>query len=184
MYNKIYNKYEQRHNEIYNTIEQERLSKKLKKAADFILTNSKEKIAFDYGCGTGNLTKHLIKLGFFVVSADISEKFLDVIKKRYQFTGKSDTLEVNGYDLSNIENNKFDLTATYSVLHHVPDYLTIIKEMIRITKQEGIIYLDHEVNENYWYRNKDYSEFLRKVGVNLIKFGVIFGSFATKAPRH
>lgn len=127
------------------------------------MTDSKEKIAFDYGCGTGNLTKHLIKSGFFVVSADISEKFLGIIKKRYNFTGKSDTLKVNGYDLSNVENNKFDIVATYSVLHHVPDYLKIIKEMIRITKKGGVIYLDHEVNENYWYKNKYYSEFLRKV---------------------
>lgn len=163
IHNKIYDEYEQRHDEIYNPIEQERLSKKLKKAFDIISTDSKEKIALDYGCGTGNLTKHLIKLGSFVVSADISEKFLEVIKERYQFTGKSDTLKVNGYDLSNIENNKFDIVATYSVLHHVPDYLKIIKEMIRITRQGGIIYLDHEVNENYWYKNKDYSEFLRKV---------------------
>lgn len=127
------------------------------------MTNSKEKIAFDYGCGTGNLTKHLIKLGFFVVSADISEKFLEVIKKRYQFTGKSDTLRVNGYDLSNVEDNKFDLVSTYSVLHHVPDYLKIIKEMIRITEKGGIIYLDHEANENYWYKDKNYSEFLKNM---------------------
>ena len=157
----IYDKYERIHSEIFNPIEQRRLYKQLEQSITYIKTSSVRKEALDYGCGSGNLTKHLIDLGLYVISADISEKFLAVIKEKYGHTRMVETLKINGQDLSYIKNNRFDFIATYSVLHHVPDYLRIIGEMIRVTKQGGIIYLDHEVNEPYWKRNKEYVEFLQ-----------------------
>lgn len=54
------------------------------------------------------------------------------------------------------------MVATYSVLHHIPDYLGVIKELIRVTKPGGIIYIDHEVNEQYWEKSAVYNEFLKK----------------------
>lgn len=129
----------------------------------YIETPSTHKLALDYGCGTGNLTKHLIELGLTVVSADISDKFLRLIKQRYVLSGMSDILKINGQDLSNIEDNRFDFAGAYSVLHHVPDYLSIIEEMIRVTRYGGIIYLDHEVNDSYWHRNRQYIEFQQLV---------------------
>ena len=161
VHNTIYDKYEQIHSEIFNSIEQQRLHKQLEQAIAYIETPSIRKEALDYGCGTGNLTKYLIDLGFYVTSADISENFLVFVKEKYVHTGMLETLKIDGQNLSNIENNRFDFVAAYSVLHHVPDYLQIIKEMIRVTKQGGIIYLDHEVNESYWNRNKEYVEFLQ-----------------------
>lgn len=157
----ICDKYEQIHGEIFNPIEQRRLRKQLEQSATYIKTSSVRKEALDYGCGSGNLTKHLIDLGLFVISADISENFLAVIKEKYGPTKMVETLKINGQDLSNINDNRFDFVATYSVLHHIPDYLRMIVEMIRVTKQGGILYLDHEVNETYWNRNKEYVEFLQ-----------------------
>ncbi len=160
VHNRIYKKYEQIHGDIFSAIEQERLRKHLLLAIKYLKTSSPQKEALDFGCGTGNLTQHLIALGFHVVSADISEKFLTFIKQKYNHTGKSETLKINGQDLSNIEDNIFDLVATYSVLHHVPDYLRIIKEMVRVIKPGGIIYIDNEANESYWNSN-DYVKFLQ-----------------------
>jgi len=162
VHDSIYKKYEQMHGEIFNPIEQERLRKQLLLAIRYIKTPSIRKEALDYGCGSGNLTQHMIALGFHVVSADISEKFLTLIKEKYSHTEKSETLKINGQDLSNIRNNRFDFVATYSVLHHVPDYLQIIKEMVRVAKPGGIIYLDHEANKSYWKSN-EYAEFLQLV---------------------
>ncbi len=164
IYDKIYNKYENKRDEIFNPIEQERLHKKLEQAFRWIKTSSNRKIALDYGCGSGNLAKHLINIGFHVVAVDVSDNFLRLVKQKYGNTGMLiNTLKVNGQNLSNINDNYFDFIGAYSVLHHVPDYLHIIKEIIRVTKRGGIIYLDHEANESYWSRNKQYTKFVRLV---------------------
>ncbi|MHC4511889.1 MAG: class I SAM-dependent methyltransferase, partial [Planctomycetota bacterium] len=118
--------------------------------------------ALDYGCGSGNLTGHLIELGMHTVSADISEGFLTLVQSRFSQTGFSETLMLNGKDLSNVPDEQFDLAAAYSVLHHVPDYLRIVAEMCRVLKPGGVIYLDHEVNESYFDRPNEYIEFVKK----------------------
>jgi len=163
VHDKIYRKYEQRHYDIFNPIEQERLHKKLEQAIRSIETNSIMKRALDFGCGSGNLTKHLIELGIFTVAADVSKKFLGLVKEAYTHTEKLDILQLNGRDLSNIQDNHFDLVATYSVLHHIPDYLQIIQEMVRVVKSGGIIYIDHEASESYWNQTGEYIEFRQSI---------------------
>ena len=168
-YDKIYDKYEKKHDEIFNSIEQGRLHKKLGQAVKSIKTNSSPKIAIDYGCGTGNLTKHLIEWGGYTRAADVSEKCLSIVAKKYYHTGMLDIIKINGQDLSSIKNNSCDLVAAYSVLHHVPDYLQIIEEMVRVLKFGGIIYLDHELNESHWNRNKHYIDFLQLAKPKLLR---------------
>jgi ubiquinone/menaquinone biosynthesis C-methylase UbiE len=155
-------KYERRHGEIFNAVEQQRLRDALTVAVEAVATDARPLKALDYGCGSGNLTRHLIELGVHTVSADISEGFLGLIRRSFFDTGLSEVLAVNGKDLSNVPNDSFDLAATYSVLHHVPDYLGIVKEMCRVLKPGGVIYIDHEVNESYFNRPKEYVEFLKK----------------------
>jgi ubiquinone/menaquinone biosynthesis C-methylase UbiE len=159
---RVSRKYERLHGEIFNAIEQERLQKALNTAVEGVRTGAQPLKALDYGCGSGNLTRHLIELGMETVSADISEGFLALIERNFSQTGLSKVLTINGKDLSNIPSNEFDLVATYSVLHHVPDYLHIVKEMGRVVKPSGVIYIDHEVNESYFKRPKEYIEFLQK----------------------
>jgi len=168
-YDKVYDKYEKIHGEIFNPIEQERLHKKLEQAVKSIKTNSSPKIAIDYGCGTGNITKHLIELGVYTKAADVSKKCLSIVAKKYYHTNMLDIIKINGQDLLNIKSNSCDLVVVYSVLHHVPDYLQIIEEMIRVLKPGGVILIDHEVNESYWNRNKYYIDFLQLAKPKLLK---------------
>lgn len=154
--------YEHLHEEIFNPIEQERLGKALNMAIEAVRTNSKPFTALDYGCGSGNLTRSLIEAGISTVSADVSDGFLALIERNFSQNRLSKIIKVNGKDLSELADGQFDLVATYSVLHHVPDYLRIVKEMCRVLKSGGVIYIDHEVNESYYERPKEYVEFLRK----------------------
>ncbi len=154
--------YERSHGEIFNPVEQKRLRNALGVAIEAVRTNSAPMTALDYGCGSGNLTRHLIELGINTVSADVSEGFLSLIERKFSQTRLSTVLKVNGSDLSNVQTGQFDLVTTYSVLHHVPDYLHIVKEMCRVLKPDGVIYIDHEVNESYYERQNEYVEFLRK----------------------
>lgn len=154
--------YEKSHREIFNAIEQRRLYGTLREAANAVQTGAKPPTALDYGCGSGNLTRHLTELGFHVVAADVSDDFLGAIERKFSGTGAVQTLKLNGADLSGVPDARFDLVATYSVLHHVPDYLGIVEEMCRVIKPGGVIYIDHEVTEAYYQRPAAYVEFLKK----------------------
>jgi len=156
--------YEGVHGDIFNPIEQERLRSTLAEAVSLVQTGASPLAALDYGSGSGNLTGHLIAMGLDTLSVDVSAGFLDLVAKRFGRTGLSHTRRVNGQDLADLPSATFDLVATYSVLHHVPDYLRIVRELARVVKPRGIIYIDHEVTETYWQRPPVYREFVRRVG--------------------
>jgi ubiquinone/menaquinone biosynthesis C-methylase UbiE len=161
-HDKIYRQYEERHGEIFNPVEQQRLNDHLSHAVDLIRTDTEQKRALDFGCGSGNLTNHLVQLGVYTIAADVSGKFLTLIRDRFGDTGMVETLKLNGTDLSNIPSDSIDMIAAFSVLHHVPDYLGILKEFIRVLKPGGVIYIDHEVNETFWEKPPVYREYLEK----------------------
>ena len=151
-HNKIAGKYASLHGEIYNQHEQSRLHSSLKQAMSFVQSADANvcKYALDLGCGAGNLTDHLVALGAKVIAADVSPNFLTQIRQRYPESAVT-TLQLNGANLSGISDASIDVVAIYSVLHHVPDYLGIIEESMRVLKPGGILYIDHEVPDEYWY---------------------------------
>jgi len=165
-HNKIHKEYEMIHVEIFNHIEQKRLKNCIEKTAEFINTGSDRPTALDYGCGSGNLTKFFIELGFYVFSVDISFPFLKIVREKFLTTRKASVAQINGFELKAFKNNSFDFTATYSVLHHIPDYLALTAELIRVTKPGGVIYLDHEQNSFFWDKDKLYLEFLNEAKKN------------------
>lgn len=161
-YDGIYPKYENLHPEIFNPVEQDRLQNNLDKAVRWIKTPSMHKVAFDYGCGSGNLSRHFINLGLHVIAVDVSENFVKFVKEKYENTGMLvNAFKVNGRDLGNIDDNVYDLVGCYSVLHHIPDYLRIIEEFIRVLKPGGVFYLDHERNDSFWNNDSGYCRLLR-----------------------
>ena len=156
VHDRIARKYDRLHGEIFNEVEQARLAATLERARDCIATGANPPRALDLGCGSGNLTRHLLALGFAVTAADVSPGFLDLVRSRYP---NVETLPMNGRDLSNVANDSFDLVATYSVLHHIPDYLAAVREMARVTMVGGVVVIDHEHNERFWSGDPLYSEF-------------------------
>lgn len=159
----IANRYEAIHGEIFNPVEQDRLRSALAEALSQVTRGGSAPTALDYGCGSGNLTHHLLQLGCNVVAADVSPAFLRIVRERYSSIGRLETMTINGEDLLGIPENRFDVVAMYSVLHHVPDYLRLLKESARVIRRGGILYLDHEHSTRYWTANPEYAEFLKRV---------------------
>jgi ubiquinone/menaquinone biosynthesis C-methylase UbiE len=162
-HDRVYLKYDRAHGEIYNDIEQARLKEALGRAISAVRTGATVPTALDMGCGSGNLTRHLLDLGARVIAADVSPKFLELIRERFTERERCSTLRLNGTDLREVETNSLDLIATYSVLHHIPDYLHAVAEMARVVKPGGIIYIDHEVTNEYWEPGPIYREFLDRM---------------------
>lgn len=148
-YSRAHRRYERRHPEIFNEVEQARLRQALRSALAAVSGGDGPPRVLDLGCGTGNLTGHLVALGARVVAADVSPEFLRVVEQRYP-GDQVTTLRINGVDLSGLADASLDMAAAYSVLHHVPDYPAIVRELVRVVRPGGVVYVDHEVNENFW----------------------------------
>lgn len=153
-YAKVAHRYDRKHDEIFNPVEQARLRESLERAAAHIRSDGRR--ALDLGSGTGNVTAHLLDLGFDVTAADVSPDLLEMVGSRFpQVT----TLRVDGLGLAGIADKEFDLVAAYSVLHHVPEYLPMLDEAVRVTRPGGVIYLDHERNDAYWEKAQPLLDF-------------------------
>lgn len=155
VHDSVVSSYEDIHVEIYNPTEQGRISSILEEAITQIKTRVEVPLVLDFGAGTGNLTRNLLNLGAEVLAADVSRKSLASLELAFGGTGRIDTVELNGVDLANLEDSSVDMIATYSVLHHVPDYLEAVREFARVVKPGGVIYIDHENAPSVWLDDCD-----------------------------
>ena len=152
------------HPEIYNCTEQLRLRGMLQNAVGAIRPATAAPMALDVGAGRGNLTNHLLAIGCRVTAADVSQVFLHGLLD--DFLPFRDRLEVsllNGRDLSQFGDGSFDLAACYSVLHHVPDYLELVREMRRVVRAGGVVMIDHEYSPSMWDHRPAYQEYRRQL---------------------
>lgn len=148
LHDKVSKKYNYKHIEIYNDIEQNRLTKLINSILVLINKNNIE--ALDYWSWTWNLTWHFLSKWCSSFALDISQKSLDVLKNKFfNYQNKLNIIKFEWYDIP-IENDKFDLVGIYSVLHHVPDYIYALEDIYRVIKKWWYLLIDHEANNNYW----------------------------------
>ncbi len=157
--------YDARHPEIFNPVEQERLRAAVYRAVALAGADGRAVRALDVGCGTGNVTAHLIAAGATVTAADLSVTFLRLVRDRFGATGRLEgVLPLNGRDLRPAADGAYDLVAAYSVLHHVPDYIALVRDMARVTAPGGVVMIDHEWLDTAW-TSPERAGFLREAVV-------------------
>jgi SAM-dependent methyltransferase len=165
--------YELRHGEIFNPLEQARLRAVVAEAVAAVRTGARPILALDFGCGTGNLTAHLLAAGAQVVAADVSERSLAVVRRRFEGGGRVRTLRLDQSGLSAVAAGSVDLACAYSVLHHVPDHLAAVRDLVRVLRAGGVVYIDHEASPSYWLGDERYAEWRRsrtwRYGLDLIR---------------
>jgi SAM-dependent methyltransferase len=142
--------YQLLHPEIYNRFEQARLTSWLKVVNK--LLNSDDKTALDFGSGSGNLTSKLLKLDYKVTAIDISYEMCAILKDKFKKDIDKKRLKVINQSIEDaaLNQNEFDLICCYSVLHHLPDYVKVIKKLSTFLKKGGIMYIDHEASPFEW----------------------------------
>jgi SAM-dependent methyltransferase len=150
VHDRIAAEYQKRHPEIFNDVEQARLAAALAEALAAVRTGARPVRALDFGCGSGNLARHLLALGCHVTASDVSARFLELLARSVADPSRLTTHRLNGRDLSELPDASLDFAATYSVLHHVPDYLHAVGEMARVVRPGGVVYIDHEVCAGHW----------------------------------
>lgn len=134
--------YDSIHSEIFNRIEQKRISSVLR----IIDKSIGQRKALDFGAGTGNLTKKLLQMGYEVTAIDISREMCEILKNRCRNHFKNGKLKVINSTIEDarLDGEEFDLICCYSVLHHLPDYAIVLQKLSGLLRKRGMMYLDHE----------------------------------------
>lgn len=162
LHDQVATTYDKHHPEIFNPIEQARLEDALARGRAAVRSAGGRTIAaLDFGSGSGNLTRLMLGLGMDVTASDVSPHFLRLIEQRFGGAALR-THQLNGSDLAEFGDASFDFIATYSVLHHVPDYLAAVAELARVCRPGGVIMIDHERSTDYWQRHAAYQAFERE----------------------
>jgi ubiquinone/menaquinone biosynthesis C-methylase UbiE len=141
--------YEQLHPEVYSKQEQKRITSRLKEIDQLIVDN--QRVALDVGAGTGNLTGKLLQMGYNVTATDISAEMCEILKKKYRgYIPEKLTVINSPIEELSFGKGTFDLITFYSVLHHLPDYLSSLRSVSSFLKKGGVVYIDHEASLFYW----------------------------------
>lgn len=134
--------YDRLRTEIWNRFEQERIRSDIGEIKQKI---AKGKV-LDIGCGTGNLALKFLRRGYEVKGVDISEKMLAGLREKVKVEGKR-RLELIRAEVNQFlgeDDNKYNIIAFSSVLHHLPNYFETLRKAISRLKEPGIIYIVHE----------------------------------------
>lgn len=151
LHDEVAGRYDDLHREIFNATEQRRLMRSLRQAWSCVRTRHRR--ALDFGAGTGNLTEKLLELGAEVHAVDVSVEMLQQIERNHPSAvqvGRLQTQTLNGSFPLPFPDRSFAFVAAYSVLHHVPDYLRAVDELARLVAVGGVLYIDHELNDEHW----------------------------------
>lgn len=98
----------------------------------------------DLGCGTGFVMRKASKYFKKIYGIDISQKMvnkIELLPNMKVFTGDIENLP--------FENESFDVVISVAVLHHISDHTSVIREVYRVLKKEGIFYTDHDIDRRF-----------------------------------
>jgi ubiquinone/menaquinone biosynthesis C-methylase UbiE len=149
--------YDRKHVEIFNSVEQERLANTVDEVLH--LTGLPAPRMLDVGAGTGNLSLKFLAAGCRVCAADVSMRSLEQLARKAPEGAPISTCLLTD-DRLPFPDASFDIVGAYSVLHHIPDYLFAVREMIRVLRPGGFLYIDHESSDRAWLNDSVLEEYL------------------------
>lgn len=95
------------------------------------------KRVLDYGCGNGYVLARYAENGADVVGVDITDKAVELSRKRFEVGGLEGTFLRNDGRTVPLADGSFDIVCSMGVLHHIPDPGDVISELHRVLKPGG-----------------------------------------------
>ena len=118
------------------------------KKCDFLfsrLDNPQEKIALDFGCGLGRNIGLYSSIFKRIDGVDISEENINICKAVAESKNLNNVFYTcNGYDLSNIDDESYDVVMSFITLQHISVYeirFNYLKEFNRVLKPGALLEL-------------------------------------------
>ncbi|MDD4933805.1 MAG: methyltransferase domain-containing protein [Methylacidiphilaceae bacterium] len=98
-------------------------------------------VVLDLGAGEGALTQKALALGATVTAVDVSESQLNQLRSECsECAARLETIQADGLsaiDLLRKEGKQFDVVTAISFLHHVPDYLGLLRQATALLAPHG-----------------------------------------------
>ena len=146
------------------------LIKKRLKINKFKLSNFKDKLVCDVGCGSARSCYLAASEGAkMVVGIDSSKKNIDFNKKKFSKLKNVKFIVGDNVNLK-LKSNSFDVTIGWGVIHHTIAMFGSLNELIRITKKNGkILLLIYGDNGLRWSLIKKLRPLAKTIGIRNIK---------------
>lgn len=91
----------------------------------------------DLGCGPGFWTVELARRGFRVHASDLTERALDLARKRCEVFGVTAEFSMQNAESMDFPDAAFDHVNCQGVIHHTPDTEACVKEIARVLAPRG-----------------------------------------------
>ena len=138
----------------------------------------------EMGCGIGRMTRALAAIFGEIHATDVSGEMISRARERLSSVQNVRFYETNGYDLSALPADYFDLVLSAFVFQHIPSeeiILSNLAEALRVLKPDGILRFQtnslttfgfREIENDTWlgasFPESSIREFARENGVQLI----------------
>ena len=147
--------------ESWNVIRSEYFEERLKYKL-LSLTNIKDKVVADLGCGTGFVSLALVNEASIIFSVDNSSNMLkqlknNILDKNY----KNLYLIKSSLDNLSLFEDSVDVIFINMALHHIKDAKKAISEMHRVLKKDGVVIIaDVMEHDGEWAKEEMFDEWL------------------------
>lgn len=105
----------------------------------------------DYGCGPGSFSIASAKIvgpDGIVYAADINPNAIKSVTKRAEQSRIANIKTILTDCKTGLVDNVIDVVLLYDIYHHLPDPQTILAELHRVLKSEGVLsFSDHHLKE-------------------------------------
>jgi ubiquinone/menaquinone biosynthesis C-methylase UbiE len=115
------------------------VTERVRRDENIIMRSAAGKRVLDYGCGRGEYSLELLKLGANVEGIDISETYVKAAEQAARGAGYESsryTFQVMDAHRLEFADNSFDFVIGNGILHHL-DYPTALAEIQRVLKPGG-----------------------------------------------
>ena len=115
---------------------------RLRTIIGFVEENFKNKNIkiLDLGCGSGEITLELAKLGYTGDALDNSKGMLDICKKK--LSNHNWNYYLNEAQKTNLKSDSYDLIIASGLIEYYPNDSILIKEITRLLKKDGYLIIN------------------------------------------
>ncbi|MBA7617845.1 Ubiquinone biosynthesis O-methyltransferase [subsurface metagenome] len=112
----------------------------------------KNKLILDVGCGISGFVVQLGLNGAKVIGIEPSREYSIIVQERITKYNLKDTCQCirDSGEILPLPDDTFDYVICFSVLEHTNNPYSVIKEIIRVTKPNGIIFIHTENYFAFW----------------------------------
>lgn len=99
----------------------------------------------DVGTGTAQIPLELCRRQprWRVIAIDLSENMLAVGRGKIRMQGCQESIQLQRVDAKQMPyaDDRFAAVMSNSIVHHIPDPLAMLKEALRVTRREGLLFV-------------------------------------------